>query len=109
MGTIKIDLAVIPEPAEGTPSVLMSVGPAGMPLFIGQGPVDFACGACGSILMAGLDLGQVTNTVLACKNCGAYNEAGLFQTARGGLHYLIDRNVTLAQLQELLAVLRQAK
>jgi hypothetical protein len=49
------------------------------------------------------------DVVLSCNSCGAYNESSIYQTARGGLRYLLDENLTTTQLQELLAVLRRAK
>ncbi|HTO92266.1 MAG TPA: hypothetical protein VMJ70_14140 [Candidatus Sulfotelmatobacter sp.] len=40
----------------------------------GAGPVSYACGNCGRILLESLFDGQVRNIVIQCTRCGSFNE-----------------------------------
>ena len=68
-----IRMAVIPEPAPNTRSVLMYVGP-GTVAMRGQDNVTMVCGNCGSPILEGMKTIQVRNLVFRCNKCGAFNE-----------------------------------
>jgi len=68
-----IRLAVIPEPEPNTRTVLLYTG-EGTVVIRGSGPVTMDCGNCGAVLAQNVEMGQLQNLVLRCKNCGAFNE-----------------------------------
>ena len=68
---MRIKLATIPKPPEGTRTVIESkVSPA----FKGEGDSDYICGNCGAILAEKIRQGQIKNIVMYCPKCGQYNE-----------------------------------
>ena len=72
---IHIKLHVIPEPAEGTRSVLIKTNP-GLVISATDAPnVVMDCGACGERLIQGCRSNQVVNIVLRCTACGVFNES----------------------------------
>lgn len=67
-------LTTIPEPKRKSRSVL-ELRSAGTILIQGEGPpISYDCGVCASPLLVDVRPDQVTNVVLVCANCGAYNE-----------------------------------
>ena len=48
---------------------------AGAPVFVGDGVVDYLCGACGVALCTGMREGDLEGIVFACA-CGASNRVG---------------------------------
>jgi hypothetical protein len=68
-------LLVIPEPEEGTRSVLVYEGEGTVVMRNPERetPVHI-CGSCEAPLLVGVGLAQLQNLVLRCKGCGAYNE-----------------------------------
>jgi len=70
-----IKLHVIPEPAEGTRSVIIREGEGTAVFRNDDGPnVVMDCGACDARLVQGVPVGQIENVVVRCNGCGAYNE-----------------------------------
>ncbi len=70
----KIPLRLIPEPEEGTRSVIIFSGEGTVVM---QGPAtgrDYVCARCGSTILAGIPRGQIQNMVFKCASCGAFNE-----------------------------------
>lgn len=69
----KVQLRTIPEPSEGTRTVLELKGL--FPAFKGKGETDIVCGHCGQVLIEGIG-GEavIKNIVIKCPNCGNYNE-----------------------------------
>ena len=67
----EIKLAIIPEPREGSRTVIDSKV---SPVFKGEGDVNYMCGACGAILAEKVRRGQVRNIVVRCPKCGQYSE-----------------------------------
>jgi len=68
---MKIKLKIIPEPSEGTRTVMK---PKVVPAFKGDGDTDYVCGQCGVVLADKMRQGQVQNIVVRCPKCGKYNE-----------------------------------
>jgi predicted RNA-binding Zn-ribbon protein involved in translation (DUF1610 family) len=68
-----IRMRVIPEPEEGTRTVLKYVG-EGTVIMSGPGNVIMECGNCGVPLIEGLSVAQIQNLVFPCPSCGAFNE-----------------------------------
>jgi hypothetical protein len=68
-------LLVIPQPEEGTRSVLAYEGEGTVAIRNPERetPVH-TCGACEAPLIVGMGLAQLQNVVLRCNGCGAYNE-----------------------------------
>jgi hypothetical protein len=67
---------VIPEPEEGTRSVMVPTHDG--PTFKGDlatVPVICVCGDCGHTLLEGITTSQVQGIVIKCAECGAYNES----------------------------------
>jgi hypothetical protein len=73
---LRVELAVIPPPAEGTRSVMVQTGPSPV-CFKSDGPVDGVCGNCGAVLVESGHLHMVQNVVLRCRDCGAHNESSI--------------------------------
>lgn len=71
---LHIKLHVIPEPAEGTRSILVKTTP-GLLIQAKDAPnVVMDCGACGERLVQGCRSNQIANMVIKCSECGAFNE-----------------------------------
>jgi len=68
---VKIKLAIISKPPEGTRTVIESNA---SPAFKGEGDSDYICGNCGAILAEKIRRGQIKNIVVRCPKCGQYNE-----------------------------------
>lgn len=101
-----IELATIDEPELGTRSVLVS--PAGKgPIVKDGGPVSTACGTCGALLAEAIHLNQVFNVVLRCPACGSFNESSVYQIAKTGIRFLVDQRATVAEVREVLALLKR--
>lgn len=68
-------LRVIPEPGEGTRTIL---APDHAPLIRGGGGViDLSCGKCGTLLAVDMaSRYQASNIVFKCPSCGSFNETG---------------------------------
>ncbi len=71
----RIKLAVIPEPAPDTRTVLApdpEVFPKTAPVLQGDSNPNLrmVCGACGRTLVQGLKVGQFENIVFKCPDCG---------------------------------------
>jgi len=105
---LTLQLAVIPPPAPDTRAVFITPGPDTV-YFHGEGLVDAVCGQCGAVLTEGVGLNQVEGIVLVCAACGAHNESGVYQLARGGLQFLVSRKATVDQLRELLDALKRSR
>jgi hypothetical protein len=70
-----IKLHVIPEPAEGTRTVLVYAGEGTVMIRSEAAPnVLMNCGSCGVRLVQGVVVSQLSGIVLKCNGCGAYNE-----------------------------------
>lgn len=67
----KIALNIIPEPVEGSRAVIVSES---IPVFKGNGKVDYVCGNCGALIAEKIDYKQIVNVVVICPRCGQYNE-----------------------------------
>lgn len=75
-GETHLRLAVIPEPEEGTRTVLAYQGEGTIAIQGSTKPnLVMDCGACGVPLVAGVGVNQIINIVFRCKGCGAFNEA----------------------------------
>src|SRR2546422_6973059 len=73
--SVKKPLKVIPAPEHGTRVVISrSTGSKRLPLFSGDGSVDFQCGECNCILVQCSWLYSISNIVLRCPLCNAYSE-----------------------------------
>ena len=74
-----VRMKVIPEPARGKRSVLVAPRKdASYRFYRGGCDVDLVCGQCGRELVTGLqDAMQLQSVVLACPDCGAFNDSGL--------------------------------
>ena len=67
-----IQLEVIPEPKEGTASVLSSS--EGLQVLVkGQGDTTYICGGCRKPICENVRRGQIGNLVFRCSNCGCFN------------------------------------
>jgi hypothetical protein len=71
----RLKLAVIPEPAPNTRSVLILDAPGTILLRGKDAPnLILECGLCDSPLIVGMRTSQVENLVVKCNGCGAFNE-----------------------------------
>lgn len=68
-------MQVIPEPKPGTASVLITDKTGSFVFMRGSGSSNFVCGACQSVLVEGVERGQIIEIVFRCPNCGSYNRA----------------------------------
>jgi predicted RNA-binding Zn-ribbon protein involved in translation (DUF1610 family) len=68
----KYHMKVIPEPAEGSRSVLFTNSPG--PIMEGAGPRTYQCGTCGKTLIKRIRAMQVVDIVFKCGKCGSFNE-----------------------------------
>lgn len=68
-------LRVIPEPAEGTASVLVTESTdRDFTFFGGDGDTDLLCGKCGRALARGMaSRNQVQGVVFKCPGCQSFN------------------------------------
>jgi hypothetical protein len=66
-------MEVIPEPAQGTASVLVFDKKGQYVIIKGQGHDNFLCGACQNVICEGINEGQINNLVFKCPNCDSYN------------------------------------
>ena len=64
-------LKVIPEPEEGTASVLVQKNK--VPTFKGDGEDNYLCGKCKFTICEKIKHGQFVNIVFKCPNCESYN------------------------------------
>jgi len=67
-------LRVIPEPVEGTRTVLKPKIGEVLPVVKGGGDLNLLCGNCGAKLVEGINEGQIGNMVIRCSVCGNYND-----------------------------------
>jgi hypothetical protein len=65
-------MAVIPEPAPNTRSVIVPTFKG--PVIQSEGPLSYACGQCSATLLSNVDYKQVRDIVVKCFACGAFNE-----------------------------------
>ena len=72
----KRSLRVVPEPKEGTRTVMrLKKGSEDNAFFIGKGEVDLVCGACYHVLCSKMDrIQQFENIVFQCSKCGSFND-----------------------------------
>ena len=68
----KYHMKVIPEPANGSRSVLLSDSPG--PIIEGAGPRTYQCGTCGKTLIKRIRTMQVVDVVFKCGKCGSFND-----------------------------------
>lgn len=73
MGNDTRRMKVIPEPQQGTRSVLVSDGLKGA-YIKGKGPLSYTCGSCGRTLLRNVEYKQVQHLVIKCPDCSAFNE-----------------------------------
>jgi hypothetical protein len=45
------------------------------PVVIGRGEGEFVCGRCFAVVLQGVDLERLRDTVVRCADCGALNKA----------------------------------
>lgn len=64
-------MTVIPEPEEGTRTVLWN-NSAG-PIFEGDGPRTYQCGKCGKTLAKTIHPMQITGAIIKCGQCDVCN------------------------------------
>lgn len=64
-------MTVIAEPEEGTATVLLNNSDG--PIFASDGSETYECGGCGKVLAENINIGQITNVIIKCGNCGACN------------------------------------
>ncbi len=67
-----LTMQVIPEPEEGTATVLKFTG-EGTVLMRGSGNTNYQCGSCHATILESINLGQMVGVVLPCNACGAFN------------------------------------
>lgn len=53
------------------------------PLFNGHGDADYLCGACPTVLCAGMGFGQLQGLVIRCPQCGATSRVPVLLDAGG--------------------------
>jgi predicted RNA-binding Zn-ribbon protein involved in translation (DUF1610 family) len=66
----RLMIRVPDEEAKGRSVIVSTV----LPAIKGEGSRDYACPGCGSVILEGLDPGQVTNVVFKCPMCGIHSE-----------------------------------
>lgn len=68
-------LITVPEPEPGTAAVLTQAGSKEPPFayFTGGGDVNYLCGGCSFELAHGMDDGQISQFVIQCPRCEAFN------------------------------------
>jgi SEC-C motif-containing protein len=71
--TRHVKLQVVPKPAPGTATVFEYSGEGTRVIQGTLTDTSYDCGQCGSSLMAGIELDQVSGVILKCAKCGAYN------------------------------------
>jgi predicted RNA-binding Zn-ribbon protein involved in translation (DUF1610 family) len=69
----KIQMQVIPEPKAGQASVLAFTKTGPYALIVGNGDVNYLCGACQNVICERVQRGQVAGIVFKCPNCGSFN------------------------------------
>jgi hypothetical protein len=72
--TETIRLKVIPEPDPNTRTIFVYDGDGTVVMSGFASGLSMNCGKCDSPLVRGLNRGQITDVVLRCKGCGAFNE-----------------------------------
>jgi len=72
LDTSRRRVALLVVPARTTAAVVVPPAPDGGPAYRGYGPVDLVCGACGSVVCAGVAEGMFVSLAFACR-CGAVN------------------------------------
>ena len=63
----------IPEPEEGTESVLIFKKKGRYSIISGGGSDNYLCGVCENIICKDVNRGQIMNLVFQCPDCGEYN------------------------------------
>lgn len=66
-------MEVIPEPQEGTASVLQFDKKGQFAIIKGSGTDNYLCGACQNEICQGVVRGQIIRIVFRCPNCDSYN------------------------------------
>lgn len=66
-----LKLEVIPEPVDGTASIMVKTDD--QPFFNGGGDTNLVCGKCEHLLADQIRKDQISGLVLKCYNCGSYN------------------------------------
>jgi hypothetical protein len=74
MPKLAIRLKVIPKPEPETRIILQRDGPNPLVSGSDQSAPDLCCGACGFPLVTGIEKLVITNAVVHCQKCGAFNE-----------------------------------
>lgn len=67
-------LKVIPEPKPNTRVILAPKVGEVLPVIKGNGNLNLLCGNCGSLLVKGIDEGQIRNIVIHCPVRRYFNE-----------------------------------
>jgi hypothetical protein len=74
METVKsIQMEVIPEPQPGTASVLVYAHKGKHVIIRSTSDHNYLCGSCQNVICERVALGQISNLVFKCPNCGAFN------------------------------------
>jgi hypothetical protein len=69
-----ITLTVTPEPDPGTRAVFHALGQDTILFRSSVSSDSYDCGQCSSLLATGIAHSQISNVVLKCASCGAYND-----------------------------------
>jgi hypothetical protein len=77
--TTQIRMTLIPEPAPNSRIVHETADDVAWegPMMVGpgrRGAVEYTCGQCATVLIAGFAPGQVRNVVFRCTECRAFND-----------------------------------
>jgi uncharacterized ferredoxin-like protein len=72
--TVDKKLKIIPEPKEGTRTVIVRDVKSKLPYFKGAGNLNLVCGNCGFVLCKKINEGQIRNIVMQCPECGLFND-----------------------------------
>jgi DNA-directed RNA polymerase subunit RPC12/RpoP len=68
-----IQMEVIPEPKQGTASVLVPSPNGPQIMFKGSSSDNYICGACGKTICQNVNRGMFINLVFKCFECGSFN------------------------------------
>ena len=69
---------VIPEPDPDEKRAVINLEFIG-PAMKGDGPMDYACGSCGTVLLQWVEYKQVEGIVFKCGKCREFNEVPIAQ------------------------------
>ncbi|HEY6005673.1 MAG TPA: hypothetical protein VIV57_22525 [Anaeromyxobacter sp.] len=69
MGNRTLVMELVGEPDSGA----AVVSSRKVPVLSGTGSVDYACGACQTVIAASLKLGEIDGAMIRCSACGRVN------------------------------------